>query len=123
MPGTPSSYPVIRSYLPRLRAITKSKESKGGERVKGRFAPRRHRIIFIDSKAGALLSPDPWNHSWVTQEKLQGLINDGLLRPITNPVTPEWIVPGEDVEQPDPLEGYVLSFMAFHEWRLGVPVS
>jgi hypothetical protein len=59
----------------------------------------------------------------VTQEKLQGLINDGLLRPITNPVTPEWIVPGEDVEQPDPLEGYVLSFMAFHEWRLGVPVS
>ena len=55
-------------------------------------------------------------------EVLQSLINDGLLRPITNPDRLEWIAPlGE--REPWPREGYVVSFVSFHERGLGVPAD
>ena len=55
-------------------------------------------------------------------EVLQSLINDGLLRPITDPDRPEWIAPlGE--QEPRPREGYIVSFVSFHERGLCVPVD
>jgi hypothetical protein len=59
----------------------------------------------------------------VTQEKLEELIEEGLLCPITNAVVPEWITLGVGVDVPNLPVGYVLSFMAFHERGLGIPTS
>ena len=50
---------------------------------------------------------------------LQSLIDDGLLRPVTDPNRPEWIAPGNEPE-PRPRDGYIVSFMAFHEHGLGL---
>jgi hypothetical protein len=36
---------------------------------------------------------------------------------------PEWIASEEGVDVPNSPTGYVLSFIAFHEWGLGIPVS
>jgi hypothetical protein len=36
---------------------------------------------------------------------------------------PEWRVPPSDHREPTPLEGYVVSFVAFHERGLGMPPS
>jgi hypothetical protein len=38
----------------------------------------------------------------VTQERLEELIEEGLLRPVTDVVTPEWITPEEGVDVPNP---------------------
>jgi hypothetical protein len=54
---------------------------------------------------------------------LEELMEEGLLRPVTNAIVPEWIMPGTGVDVSDPPAGYVLSFMAFHEWRLGILAS
>jgi len=63
---------------------------------------------------------DPWEPFDVSVEVLQSLVDDGLLRPITDPVRPEWIAPlGE--REPRPREGYVVSFVSFHERGLGMP--
>jgi hypothetical protein len=59
----------------------------------------------------------------MTQERLEELVEEGLLRPITSAIAPEWITPKEGVDVPNPPAGYVLSFMVFHERGLGVPVS
>jgi hypothetical protein len=56
----------------------------------------------------------------VTQEKLQELVVEGLLCPVTDAAAPEWITPGAEVDVPNPPIGYVLSFMAFHERGLVV---
>ena len=69
-----------------------------------------------------ILPPDPWEPSNVSVEVLQSLVDDGLLRPITDPVRPEWIAPlGE--REPRPREGYVVSFVSFHERGLSVPTD
>jgi hypothetical protein len=36
---------------------------------------------------------------------------------------PEWRVPSANHREPAPLEGYVVSFVAFHERGLGMPPS
>jgi hypothetical protein len=59
----------------------------------------------------------------MTQERLEELVEEGLLHPITDVATPEWITPEEGLDVPNPPMGYVLSFMAFHERGLGIPVS
>jgi hypothetical protein len=64
-----------------------------------------------------------WSRSSVTQEKLEELIEEGLLYPITDAVAPEWIVPEEGIDMLNPSAGYVMSFVAFHEQGLGIPVS
>ena len=53
---------------------------------------------------------------------LQSLVDDGLLRPVTDPNRPEWIALGDEPE-PRPREGYIVSFMAFPERGLGLPVD
>jgi hypothetical protein len=36
---------------------------------------------------------------------------------------PEWIAPSPDHREPSPLEGYVVSFICFHERGFGVPAT
>ena len=69
-----------------------------------------------------ILPADPWVRSDVTEEKLQSLVEAGLLRPITDPDEPEWIAPGNESE-PRPRDGYVVSFVVFHERGLGLPAD
>ena len=48
-----------------------------------------------------VLWADPWGSSDVSTETLQLLIDDGLLRPVTDPTRPEWIAPvGEQEPRP-----------------------
>ena len=69
-----------------------------------------------------ILPADPWERSDVTVEKLQSLVDAGLLRPITDPDEPEWIAPGNESEL-RPHDGYMVSFVVFHERGLGLPVD
>jgi len=55
----------------------------------------------------------------VLEETLQSLVDDGLLRPVTDPNRTEWIAPGNEPE-PRPCDGYIMSFVAFHERGLGL---
>jgi hypothetical protein len=65
---------------------------------------------------------DPWPFSIVTVDDLEALVADGLLRPLSRDPQPEWMVPpsGADLTPP---QGYVLSFVSFHERGFGVPAS
>ena len=69
-----------------------------------------------------ILPVDPWGPSDVSVETVQSLVDDGLLRPITDPDRPEWIAPLGEPE-PRPLAGYVVSFVSFHERGLGLSVD
>ena len=55
---------------------------------------------------------DPGYRSNISPQCLEGLSHRGLLRPLT--ATEEWRLPGEE-EEPQPPEGYVVSFAHFHE--------
>jgi hypothetical protein len=70
-----------------------------------------------------VLPVDPWIRSSVTEKKLQELVRDGLLRSRTSRDLPNWRVPPTNHREPTPSEGYVVSFVAFHERGLGVPPS
>jgi hypothetical protein len=59
----------------------------------------------------------------MTQEKLEELIKEGLLCPITDTTTPEWITAEVGVDVPNLPASYVLSFVAFHEQGLGILAS
>jgi hypothetical protein len=50
-------------------------------------------------------------------------MRDGLLRPRTRRDLLEWRVLLRNHQEPTPLEGYVVSFVAFHERGLRVPQS
>ena len=69
-----------------------------------------------------VIEVDPWDLSDVTVEMLQSLVDGGLLRPVTDPTRPEWIAPYGEREQ-WPRDGYVVSFVSFHERGLGVPAD
>ena len=69
-----------------------------------------------------ILPVDPWDPSDMSMEMLRSLVDDGLLRPITDPDRPEWIAPLGEPE-PRPPIGYVVSFMSFHERGLGLPAD
>ena len=69
-----------------------------------------------------ILLVDPWDPSKVSVEMLQSLVDDGLLRLITGPNRPKWIAPSGEPE-PRPREGYVVSFVSFHERGLGLPAD
>ena len=69
-----------------------------------------------------VVEADPWDPSDVTEEMLQSLVDGGLLCPVTDLARPEWIAPyGE--REPRPHDGYVVSFVSFHERSLGVPAD
>jgi hypothetical protein len=70
-----------------------------------------------------ILPANAWAHSSVTERKLEELVRDGLLRPRVSRTQPKWRVPPSDHREPVPPEGYVVSFMAFHERGFGMPTS
>ena len=53
----------------------------------------------------------------ISTRRLEGLVRRGLLRPLT--AAEEWWLPDE--EEPQPPEGYVVSFAHFHEWGFAMP--
>jgi hypothetical protein len=55
--------------------------------------------------------------------KLKELVRVGLLRPRMSRGQLEWRVPPTSHREPAPLEGYVVSFIAFHERGLGMLLS
>jgi hypothetical protein len=57
------------------------------------------------------------------ERKLEELVRDGLLRPRASRNQSEWRVPPFDLQELVPPEGYVVSFVAFHERGLGMPPS
>jgi len=69
-----------------------------------------------------VIEADAWGQSNVSVETLQSLVDNGLLCPVTDPNRPEWIAPSGELE-PRPHDGYVVSFVSFHEHSLGLPVD
>ena len=61
---------------------------------------------------------DPGYKSNISIRCLEGLVHRGLLCPLT--VAEEWRLPGEE-EEPQPPEGYVVSFAHFHERGFAMP--
>jgi hypothetical protein len=57
------------------------------------------------------------------ERKLEDLVCDGLLRSRVSRSQPEWRVLPSSHREPAPPEGYVVSFIAFHERGLGMPLS
>jgi len=100
---------------------TGEKKGEGRGREREREIYRRSSILHRAMAGGpVILLADPWDPCDVSVEMLRSLIDDGLLRPITNPDRPEWIAPSGEPE-PRPREGYIVSFMSFHERGLGLP--
>jgi hypothetical protein len=70
-----------------------------------------------------LLPADAWANSLIIERRLEELVRDRLLRPKTSRTQPEWRAPPSDHREPAPLEGYVVSFICFHERGFGMPAS
>ena len=61
---------------------------------------------------------EPWLRSDVFHAPMEGLVKKGLLHARTAAM--EWIIPsGKDV--PSPLDGYIVSFIPFHEHGFTAP--
>jgi hypothetical protein len=61
---------------------------------------------------------ESWHHSDILHARTEALVKCRLLRVRTK--ANEWIVPGDE-EVPMPPDGYVVSFVPFHERGLAVP--
>ena len=61
---------------------------------------------------------EPWCRSEFTLQGLEGLVRRGLL--CTRTITEEWLLPGKE-DVPSPSDGYVVSFMHFHECGFATP--
>jgi hypothetical protein len=84
---------------------------------------RRHPFRSVMADRVTIISPrDPWPFSTVTASDLEGLVGEGLLRPLTDEQRPEWIPPVGGAA-PSPPPGYIVSFVSFHERGFGVPAS
>jgi hypothetical protein len=70
-----------------------------------------------------ILPADAWARSSVIERKLEELVSDGLLRSRASRSPPECRVPPSDHRESAPPEGYMVSFVAFHERGLGMPPS
>jgi hypothetical protein len=70
-----------------------------------------------------ILLADTWARSSVMERKLEELVRDSLLRSRASRSQSEWRVPPSDHREPAPPEGYVVSFVAFHEMGLRMPPS
>jgi hypothetical protein len=75
------------------------------------------------ARKGLVLPADSWVRSSVTEKKLLELVRDGLLCLRTSRDLLEWRAPSAIHREPAPLEGYVVSFVAFHERGFRVPPS
>ena len=67
--------------------------------------------------------PLPWGKSTATAAVLEQLVADRLLPVNINSERPAWIPPRPEETEPNPLEGYVVSFVRLHERGFGVPVG
>jgi hypothetical protein len=70
-----------------------------------------------------ILPANAWARSSVTERKLEDLVRYGLPRLRASRTQPEWRVPPSDHREPAPLEGYMVSFMAFHERGFSMPAN
>jgi hypothetical protein len=70
-----------------------------------------------------LLEPLPWTQSTVTSFALNEQVNGGLLAPGDEGAYPAWMVPPASNREPNPLYGYVVSFIRLHEHSFTAPVS
>jgi hypothetical protein len=61
-----------------------------------------------------------WTRSNVSREQLLRLVEEGQLPPLTEAI--EWIIPASE-SVPRPPNGYVVSFVAFHERGFSVPAG
>jgi hypothetical protein len=66
---------------------------------------------------------DAWVYSSVMERKLEELVHNGLLRPRASRSQLEWRVPPTNHRELAPPEGYVVSFIVFHERGLRMPPS
>ena len=70
-----------------------------------------------------LIATDDWCLSTVREHWFWDLEEEGLLRPLTSLMRPEWIAPSAEHREPCPPEGYVVSFIKFHCHGLRSPLS
>jgi hypothetical protein len=61
-----------------------------------------------------------WMRSNISREQLLRLVEAGQLPPLTEAI--EWIIPADESVRHPP-NGYVVSFMVFHERGFSVPVD
>ena len=61
---------------------------------------------------------EPWCHSDITLQRLEGLVHRGLLCSLT--AVEDWRLPS-NVDEPSPPEGYMVSFARFHEQGFATP--
>jgi hypothetical protein len=62
-----------------------------------------------------VLDPLPWSRSTVTRFALSELVNGGQLAPNVDGQPAVWIVPPATDREPNPLYGYIVSFIRHHE--------
>jgi hypothetical protein len=62
---------------------------------------------------------EPWCRSNILHTHMESLIQCGLLLARTEAL--EWIIPGNE-DAPTPPDGYVISFIPFHEHGHAVPL-
>jgi hypothetical protein len=70
-----------------------------------------------------ILDPYAWERSSVTQLALGELVTTGQLTTNEDGHPAEWIVPPAGDRAPNPPEGYVVSFVRFHERGFNAPAS
>jgi hypothetical protein len=70
-----------------------------------------------------LIDTDEWRPSTMTERRLWDLEKEGLLRPRTSSMWPEWIASSMEHQEPSLPEGYIVSFTKFHHHGLGSPPS
>jgi hypothetical protein len=70
-----------------------------------------------------LFPADAWANSLIIERRLEVLVRDGLLRPKMSQTQPEWRALPSDHRELAPPEGYVVSFICFHERGFGMLAS
>jgi hypothetical protein len=70
-----------------------------------------------------ILDPYAWERSTVTRLALGELVTTGQLAANEDGRPAEWIVPPAGDRAPNPSEGYVVSFVCFHERGFNAPAS
>jgi len=69
------------------------------------------------------IAADEWRPSTMMERRLRDFEKEGLLCPHASSTQPEWITPPVEHREPNPPEGYVVSFANFHRHGLGSPPS
>jgi len=79
--------------------------------------------------ASTLLCSQPWPATMrgppsnVTRSALDARVKGGLLCPITDVGSPEWIAPPVSDREPNPPPGYVVCFLSFLDRGFGTPAA